>query len=226
MVFVDIIISQGCHHSPRERKQDSFIQWATRGQEKSNSCMHKQKLDAHAGWSLPPAMRVSFSGWLGPTALVFRGVSWLHSYPGIRGSSGGIWHSGSHWSRIIRLGIISGSRVPGGISATLVTAIASGRVGIGARVYVRRRHDGLRRGRIGDLRWRVGSLALSVGRVSGAVGSVVRSILGSTVGTLGVLHVGLCRCRTEGGRGWPLLLANLVNARGGIVGWDSVRRGV
>jgi hypothetical protein len=127
--------------------------------------------------------------------------------------------------------IIAWSRVSGGISATaLITIATSGGVGIGSRMHVSSRHDGLRGARIGDWRWRVRSLARSVGRVSGSVGRrvVVGSILGSTVRTLGIgVHVWLlCRSGTECGRGWSRLLANLMNGRCGIVRRVIVRGGV
>lgn len=91
---------------------------------------------------LPPAMRFPLAGWLRSTPFVIRCVSWLHSYPGVWGSSGRIRHPGSHGG-IIRLGIITRTWVSGGISATALITVASVRVGIRRRMHVSSRHDRL-----------------------------------------------------------------------------------
>lgn len=97
---------------------------------------------------LPPTVGV-VSGCLWP-ALIFRSVSGLHSYPGIRGSCGRIGHP-RRYSRVLLFGIISRSRVSWSIASAIVVTIARGGICIRLRVHVRRRHNGLVGTRVGNL---------------------------------------------------------------------------
>lgn len=121
-------------------------------------------------FSLPgSASGISFPGGLWPTAVRvsrLRGISWVHSYPGVRGCGSRISHSGSDGG-IIRFGFIARTGISGGIVSPILVSIASSaRVGI--RWVHLSRHGGLAGSRVRNLRG-ISSLASSKGRVVGRI---------------------------------------------------------